>query len=1055
MKKVLLSLGAFLFSVAGWAQAWQDVTDTYVKNAGMTENADTQTAWQVEGLTDNGPKDGYNIYGFYSGWGSLERTAGSATQEITLPAGNYKLTGYGFFRDGVAYNTNPTVSLGYMFAGEEELLLPTLGSVEGLNSYANDFPGGSDAFYNQNLYLNELEFSMADEGTIAIGFRCTFERKQSWMLIGKMTLYKEMSYAEMFEAKKANLNALLEELDGITVYSTTIPATMTEAETVMAGEDKEAQLRMLDSLETLYTKAQVLLPKAKEAKELMAACQTLGGSTTEKADGAKDALDNALTAAKADLAQADTNESMDRAMDGIEAARRNYLLQALPAEGETLDFTFLIDGIGNSTNGWVREFVNFSRNYQYQNASNKNNGDLQKTGYIEAWNNGVEFTGTLTYTATELPIGRYNISAYTFQAANDTVMLFANDKSVELDHGTELYTLSKVEDVAVNGTLSLGLDMAKGATWTGITNIRLEYVGQLDAATTYAAFQAAYEQLKVYADGSLNTALNADVKAMTDSYADMDQTDVTAMEMAYIALTAKAKELQTLSGLYADVKAAYEAAEAEAGNSTETAEGAKAMFEAALEAQAAALDAATTAEELNAVAEAVETARQAYVVNARPNVGCTLDYTFKIVNPSFETGDLTGWTATTANDTGVKPNSNGTYTINNADGDYVFNTWGGTAEKNVQQTVTGLPASVYSLTVLLASDAGISVNVTAGSVTNTFTLSKDKANGEDFSVENVTVGEDGQLLVKVASNDWYKVDNFRLNRVGMATASVAITEITPAPEDETLEEGISEFTLTFDKDVTLNAGEDAPAATLTSGSNVQIALTATAVEGATNQIRLTPAEAVTEAGTYTLNIPEMLVLDAGGNYNAATTQAYVIPEKPVTPETYEYESVDPAAGKVESLKDITLTFAEGTFAFVNTEAEGKAYLLNIDTEEQIEVTLESASKDAETDLNKILAVVAEDVTEAGSYTLVIPAKAIAEGNDKENSRVVDYSPEIRIDYTIEKEEGDGIQAIWAQGGTADIYSVTGLLVKKNATANDVKALKKGIYIVNGKKFIKK
>lgn len=165
--------------------------------------------------------------------------------------------------------------------------------------------------------------------------------------------------------------------------------------------------------------------------------------------------------------------------------------------------------------------------------------------------------------------------------------------------------------------------------------------------------------------------------------------------------------------------------------------------------------------------------------------------------------------------------------------------------------------------------------------------------------------------------------------------------------------------------------------------------------------------------------------------------------------------MDPAAGKVESLKDITLTFAESTFAFVNTEAEGKAYLLNIDTEEQIEVTLESASKDAETDLNKILAVVAEDVTEAGSYTLVIPAKAIAEGNDKENSRVVDYSPEIRIDYTIEKEEGDGIQAILAQGGTADIYSVTGLLVKKNATANDVKALKKGIYIVNGKKFIKK
>ena len=76
--------------------------------------------------------------------------------------------------------------------------------------------------------------------------------------------------------------------------------------------------------------AQALLPKAKEANELLAACQTLSGSTTEKVDGAKDALGNALTDAKADLAQADTNESMDLAMDGIEAARRNYLLQHSP-----------------------------------------------------------------------------------------------------------------------------------------------------------------------------------------------------------------------------------------------------------------------------------------------------------------------------------------------------------------------------------------------------------------------------------------------------------------------------------------------------------------------------------------------------------------------------------------------------------------------------------------------------------------------------------------------------------------------------------------------------
>ena len=55
-----------MFAVSGWAQqGWQDVTETYIKNAGMSENADSQTAWTMEGLTDNGPKDGSNMYGKY------------------------------------------------------------------------------------------------------------------------------------------------------------------------------------------------------------------------------------------------------------------------------------------------------------------------------------------------------------------------------------------------------------------------------------------------------------------------------------------------------------------------------------------------------------------------------------------------------------------------------------------------------------------------------------------------------------------------------------------------------------------------------------------------------------------------------------------------------------------------------------------------------------------------------------------------------------------------------------------------------------------------------
>ena len=634
MKKSLLSLGAFLLAVSGWAQAWQDVTETYVKNADFSEtetvNSKVQPKdWAFTNLEACDAKA--RVVEFYAGWNALNFTEAEASQTVNLPAGTYKLEGHSFFRQGQNWDTDKSKSLGYIYAGEEETLVSTLGSVD-VSSYANDKSQAGTAFYTDNLYPVSVEFVVSEAGEVEIGFRCTFDAAYSWMIFGEVTLYQEMDYAEMFSAKKANLEAVLAELGETTVYVKKITEALADGEQVMEGGDADAQAEMLEGLESLYQKVLGVLPKAKELNGLIATCTSLMDNTTEKVEGAKKSLETGLTLVKAMSESIETVEDLDGKIEQVEGLRQEYILQALPAEGETLDYTFLIDGIGNSTSGWVNLFTGFNGNYQYNgSATNKNNGELQKTGYIEAWNNNVKFTGTLTYTATELPIGRYNISAYTFQAANDTVMFFANDKSVEMSHETDLYTLSEVKDVAVNGTLSLGLDMSDTATWTGITNIRLEYVGQLDAATTYAAYQSAYYQLESYTYGTLNTALTEDVKAVLDANKDVAQDDVTALELAYKALIEKAKEIQPLAELYAGVKEAYDAAVAEAENSTETAEGAKATFEGVLETQGEALDAAATAEELEAVSEAVETARQAYVANAKPNRSHSLDYTFKTI----------------------------------------------------------------------------------------------------------------------------------------------------------------------------------------------------------------------------------------------------------------------------------------------------------------------------------------------------------------------------------------------------------------------------------------
>ena len=153
------------------------------------------------------------------------------------------------------------------------------------------------------------------------------------------------------------------------------------------------------------------------------------------------------------------------------------------------------------------------------------------------------------------------------------------------------------------------------------------------------------------------------------------------------------------------------------------------------------------------------------------------DATSYITNPSFETGDLTGWTVGNSSDTGVKPNSNGTYTTEGCDGDYLFNTWW--QGLPITQTVTGLPNGQYELKALMANDA-----ITAGNKPCLYLL----ANGEHseaFSSATAGVFAEGSMQFYVTNGTatigaiggnadgtfredgyyWYKADNFRLTYV--------------------------------------------------------------------------------------------------------------------------------------------------------------------------------------------------------------------------------------------------------------------------------------------------
>ena len=155
MKKRLLHLlYCFLVgSIATIPVQAEDITSQYLKSADFT----SEEGW-VQNLGENtlggyGFHTGYHVAEAYAGNSNLEVTAYSLTQEVTLPAGDYRMTGCAFFRQGVAYNIAPEKSLAQMFAGENTVTVPTLGSIEITGSYANDMYDAATEFFYATIYF--------------------------------------------------------------------------------------------------------------------------------------------------------------------------------------------------------------------------------------------------------------------------------------------------------------------------------------------------------------------------------------------------------------------------------------------------------------------------------------------------------------------------------------------------------------------------------------------------------------------------------------------------------------------------------------------------------------------------------------------------------------------------------------------------------------------------------------------------------------------------------------------------------------------------------------
>lgn len=278
-----------------------------------------------------------------------------------------------------------------------------------------------------------------------------------------------------------------------------------------AQDTEESLNAAIAALTQAIALAEETAPATEAFKTLMATCQGYASHSSAE-ESVKQAFQKAMTDAQAALDAATTVEAIQEATQTLQTACETYVLSAEPETGYPFDYTFLMNEANNSANGWSKNVTEGNiQNFTYKNSAEKNNGDLQKTGFMEAWD-GKNYTATITYTRNELPNGHYKVSAYAFTTVNGNTSFTANDKEVKMDNSTALFTNPTIEDVIVDeGKLTVGLNTTD-ANWTGITNIQLQYLSKLtDAEASAKAKEALHAKLEEA--GSMDTETNVGTEA--------------------------------------------------------------------------------------------------------------------------------------------------------------------------------------------------------------------------------------------------------------------------------------------------------------------------------------------------------------------------------------------------------------------------------------------------------------------------------------------------------------------------------------------------------------
>lgn len=946
--------------------------------------------WEGEPTANNSCAEKYN-------------TTFDVYQEKTgLPNGKYRVSCQGFYRAGGGDSKDKDTKNAVLYANDNQTPLMNILEEEGNYSVKPNNMAQAQESFSAGLYKNNsVEVTVVD-GTLRFGIKKSKQIAADWTIFDTFRL-EYLGEVDLNAAAVAEFKVLQDEGNALL---------QDEAYAIVKGTDEYVALQNVIAKKATAENLADLKAEYYSAKNAFVDLKV-----------SYEAWDAAYAAEKTVLEGLGISEQFaNRPNTAAEAAKGAQTMNVAEYEAVVKDYTtdiklgdWITSGAANFNNEhWSGKVVN------YLNQDDSNG---------KGWNaNSWSMSASQEIT---LPAGDYVFKAAGRKSADATMTLSVKNGEVSLGEVVNFPSGNTGSGIATDGTASFeGGNYAnsnKGYGWqwrfvpftlTEETTITISIEAGANLIHNWASFgdysvmakpntaasEVAYNQAVDAANAALNNEANQVVtgeekanlkaaiaadKGTTVGSIDAATAAVKAATETYVAAVPSYQALADAKTM--ELNFAYASAEK------------KAAFAKALQ-----VEAATSAKDATDKTNVIYTAARAYAESNGKAEGVegAVDCTASVVNANFA-DKLNGWSSS-QNGGNLQTLSGESWTTSEGVTETpYYDYWNGSANnQHAYQNVSGLKAGKYIVTIKARALAGFNLymlindekKVDINEIGNTGGLFGRGWN--DYTAE-FEVGNDGMVKLEVANMPaqnqagWFGFGDVRLFKVADLDAITLNENETCTPEAKVADVTLNRTLTTHWNSIVLPFAVSKKQIAAQFGEGTVVAAYKDATVGETST---------------TLNFEVVEEMQANVPYLIKPAQAG---------NTYTFEGV--AIKPADNLEA-----GEGEIKFVGNYENGK----------------QLAEGDYFIDANRNLFYSANGTETMKAFRAIFVSTAAASAKT--------------MFFSIRGNSGEttGIEDVKTLAGkTFDVYSIDGMLVRKNATS--LSGLAKGVYVVNGKKYIAK